>query len=236
MAQTDGCLVCGKELIYSQKKEEAICYICGQTMLSDVKCPDGHFVCDICHSSDANDIIEKFCRKTELTDPLVIANHLMDNRKVKMHGPEHHFLVPAALLAAYYNKLEMPNMRNDMVQIARMRAQMVPGGFCGSHGNCGAAVGTGIFISLITRSSPLAEEEWKLSNMMTATSLFKIAESGGPRCCKRDSFIAIEEASLYLEKHLDLKLDTQSGIKCHFDERNRQCTGPDCAYFEKKDN
>jgi hypothetical protein len=236
MAQTEGCLICGKELIYSQTKEETTCYICGQAMLSDVKCPDGHFVCDTCHSSGANDIIEKFCRKTEMTDPIAIANHLMDNRKVKMHGPEHHFLVPAALLAAYYNHKEQPHMRNDMVQIARMRSEMVPGGFCGSHGNCGAAVGSGIFLSLITRSTPLKEEEWKLSNMMTATSLMRIAESGGPRCCKRDSFIAIKEGCRFIEKYLHVKLNITKDIRCRFVGRNRQCTGTECAFFNKNSN
>jgi hypothetical protein len=32
-----------------------------------------------------------------------MALNLMKNPQIKMHGPEHHFLVPAVLLAAYYN-------------------------------------------------------------------------------------------------------------------------------------
>ncbi|VUT25840.1 MAG: hypothetical protein MOIL_01256 [Candidatus Methanolliviera sp. GoM_oil] len=55
------------------------------------------------------------------------------------------------------------------------------GGFCGYHGDCGAAVGTGIFISLITDATPLSKHEWKLSNLMTAKSLLSIANHGGPR-------------------------------------------------------
>ena len=55
-------------------------------------------------------------------------------------------------------------------------------------------MGTGIFISLITDATPLSKEDWGLANRMTAASLNTIAEHGGPRCCKRDSFLAIMDA------------------------------------------
>jgi len=52
----------------------------------------------------ANDLIEQYCLHTGQTDPLEIAVTLMKNPALKMHGPEHHLLVPAVLLAAFYNQ------------------------------------------------------------------------------------------------------------------------------------
>jgi hypothetical protein len=69
-----------------------------------VRCIGGHFVCDRCHSLAANDLIEQYCLHTGQTDSLEIAVTLMKNPALKMHGPEHHLLVPAVLLAAFYNQ------------------------------------------------------------------------------------------------------------------------------------
>ena len=50
---------------------------------------------------------------------------------------------------------------------------------------------TGMFVSIIFGSTPLADEPFALSHRMTAASLARIGEIGGPRCCKRDSFLSI---------------------------------------------
>ena len=54
-------------------------------------------------SLPAMELIESYCISSKSEDPLELALTVMRNPKVKMHGPEHHFLVPACLLAAYYN-------------------------------------------------------------------------------------------------------------------------------------
>jgi hypothetical protein len=45
---------------------------------------------------------------------------------------------------------------------------------------CGAGMGTGIFISIVTGATSLSIEEWRLSNLATAKSLLSISEHGGP--------------------------------------------------------
>ncbi len=230
MSFTEGCIWCGKELVYAEADERLTCIFCGKISESNVQCPDGHFVCDKCHSASAVDVIEKYCNQTTLTDPGRIARHLMHHPRMHMHGPEHHFLVPAALLAAWYNHQGETDHKPLKIHIARKRAEAVLGGFCGSHGNCGAGVGAGIFISLITGNSPLAEKEWQLSNRMTAEALIAISDSGGPRCCKRDSYISIGRAVKYLEDHFDVSLPLET-INCSFSDRNRQCKLVDCAFY-----
>jgi len=209
---TEGCGICGEELVYGQKTVDTKCIYCLQSVQSVVQCPNGHFICDSCHSSSATELIEKHCGSSKNTDPIKLAIALMKNKVVKMHGPEHHFLVPAVLLASYYNSREEYELKKHKLAIARIRSQAVPGGFCGTHGNCGAGVGAGIFISIITGSTPLAEKEWKLSNTITGKTLLKIAEEGGPRCCKRDSFIAISECIEYLKSEFDHSLPQSTYI------------------------
>ena len=85
---------------------------------------------------------------------------LMQNPHVPMHGPEHHFLVPAMLLAAYYNTIGEPYRKSRVLGLARERSGLVKGGSCGLLGDCGAAVGTGIFIPIITGATPLSLDEW----------------------------------------------------------------------------
>ena len=48
-----------------------------------------------------------------------------------------------------------------------------------------------MFVSIISQSTPLTNEPFALSHKMTAKSLQAISEIGGPRCCKRDSFLSI---------------------------------------------
>ena len=83
--------------------------------------------------------------------PVEIAERLMDCESVAMHCPEHHFIVPAALLTATRLAQGAPReaLEKDL-SLAAQRASKVAGGFCGSWGCCGAAVGCGIFAAVLT--------------------------------------------------------------------------------------
>ncbi len=223
-----GCFICGNDLIYKDKEESQKCMYCQNTFNSNTICINGHYICDQCHASSANTIIEKSCITSRSTDPIKLAIDLMKHPAVKMHGPEHHFLVPAALLAGHYNKAENFSEKETKIKKARTRAEKVLGGFCGTHGNCGAAVGTGIFMSLITNSTPLSKSGWKESNMMTAKALSTIAEHGGPRCCKRDSFLAIYSALEYFDKDVQ----GSKNLICEFSHLNKECIKRKCPFYK----
>ena len=225
------CLICGAELKYEHKPARMQCYLCQEEYESDVKCLSGHFICDKCHRLPANELISRFCIDSQLQDPVELAISLMKHQKVAMHGPEHHFLVPAVLLSAYYNLQNNPVAKVEKINIAQKRAANILGGFCGYYGTCGAAVGTGIFVSLITEATPLTKRQWQLSNLMTAKSLFSLANIGGPRCCKRTSLLSLIEASNFLREHLGVILPVSSDIKCEFSSLNKECIAGDCPFF-----
>ena len=229
---TYNCMICAKNLEYFQDYRPVNCMYCQKEFQSNVTCTDGHYVCDSCHAMDLVDIIEDYCLKTPLDDPMEIALEIMNKSSINMHGPEHHFLVPAVLLTSYYNKIGQKKKLKPKLKVAKMRAKDIKGGFCGFYGNCGAAVGTGIFMSIITEASPLTSESWQDANMMTANSLTEIAKLGGPRCCKRSLFTSIKEAAKYVDERFDVKLyDYQNyNPKCTFKSKNKECIGSKCPY------
>jgi hypothetical protein len=227
-----GCVACGAALVYAAESRELPCFYCGAVGQTSVSCAAGHYVCDTCHSGSANDLIQRFCSAADSTLPLSMAITLMKDRRIKMHGPEHHFLVPAVLLAAYCTETHRPREEKErLIAKARSRAEEVKGGSCGFNGNCGAAVGTGIFVSLITGATPLSRAEWRLANLMTSESLRAIAELGGPRCCKRDSFLALRTAATFLKTELGVALPSEEPVTCEFSPLNRECLKEECPFF-----
>ncbi len=231
MEQRTGCLICGKELTYFPQPVEMECVFCRNTVSTSVQCVDGHFICDACHGSSAMEYITGFCVQSEEENPYSILMQAMDDARIKMHGPEHHFLVPATLLSAYYNTIGEPEKKGEKIPVARNRASKVPGGTCGLWGDCGAAVGTGIFISIVTEATPLSKHEWKLCNLMTSKSLYSMAMQGGPRCCKRNSFIAVKESVKFLNEYFGIELPTERSVRCRYSALNRECKNELCQYF-----
>ena len=108
---------------------------------------------------------------------------------------------------------------------------MIKGGACGFMGDCGAAVGTGIFISLVTGATPLSHREWQQANLVVAKSLMTIAMHGGPRCCKRNTFLAIQGAVAFAAENLDVKIPIDPKVTCQFYGMNTECRTTDCPFY-----
>jgi len=225
------CLICGVNLKYRQEERTEECTVCQSQFSSAVSCEYGHYVCDGCHSLQGNDWIEQMSNASIELNPMNLAIKLMEHPSVKMHGPEHHFLVPAVLLSIYFNIKNETSRKAKAISQARKRAEKVPGGFCGFCGNCGAAVGTGIFVSVLLEASPLTTESWSLSNRMTAQSLSRVADYGGPRCCKRDTFLALQSAVEFSKTHLDVYIGEYSQPLCTFSDLNKECLKNNCPFY-----
>ena len=228
----NNCIICGSEIVYFEKPRPVKCIYCNKDFESDTVCSKGHYVCDRCHSMPALDFIEKHCVSSSSENPIEMADYLMRDKRVKMHGPEHHFLIPAVLLSSYYNTVNKPELKTEKLHIARKRAAKVYGGNCGFLGNCGAAVGTGIYVSILTGATPLSYNEWSLSNLMTSKSLYSIAMSGGPRCCKRNTFLAITDAVTFTKNKFDVKLSSDEKVKCSYSNLNNECLKEKCKFYK----
>ncbi len=223
-----GCLLCGSPLEYSREAVERTCALCGETRLSNCACVKGHYVCDRCHGAgSAAEVIPLLLRSRE-KDPQKLLEEVFALPGVHMHGPEHHYLVPCVLLTAYRNCGGELDLR-DALSEAMKRGRQVPGGACGNWGVCGAAAGAGIYFSILTRSTPLAGEVWDLPLRLAARCLESIAEVGGPRCCKRDSRLAVREAAAFTRERLGVAMPESRPV-CRYMGKNGECIGSRCPY------
>lgn len=221
------CLICKAPLEYLPKGIEMECAICHKKEISTARCVAGHYVCDECHTQGIDQIIGACLGETS-RNPYEILSRLMDLPFCHMHGPEHHVMVGSALLTAYKNaggELDLPKALSEM----QARGRKVPGGACGFWGSCGAAISSGMFLSIVTEATPLAKETWGLSNLMTSASLRAIGTIGGPRCCKRNSYLAITEAVAFAKEHLGVEMEL-SPIRCRHSGQNNQCIGTRCPF------
>ena len=226
----DECLICKAPLVYLNEDAEMTCAICGKTERSKARCTAGHYVCDDCHTQGI-DAIFGVCLASQSKNPIEILNGLMALPFSHMHGPEHHTMVGAALLTAYRNAGGEIDLEKALVEM-RSRGKNVPGGICGFWGACGAGISTGMFISIVTGSTPLKNEPFGLSNKMTARSLSAIGEIGGPRCCKRDSYLSILQAIDFVKEQLGVEME-KGDIVCAYSAQNNQCIRARCPFFKE---
>jgi hypothetical protein len=233
MESVNNCGVCARPLVYGTESIKKTCAICGKEEKTNIYCPEGHYICDTCHSKDAIAILKQVLAESKSIDPAEIIEQVMAHPAVPMHGPEHHAIVPAAIITAVKNTgYPIPEGAIDK---AIERASKVPGGWCGLYGDCGAGVGIGIAVSVLTNATPLTGKERGLAIGGTAFGLSKLIDDQ-PRCCKRSSRRAVEAAVEYLEDKLDIKLTKSRGIQCTYTVRNQQCAKTECPYYPAKIN
>ena len=84
-------------------------------------------------------------------------------------------------------------------------------------------------VSIASGSTPLSVEPFALSHRMTAKSLAAIGEIGGPRCCKRDSFLSILCAIDFAKEQLGVEMEKPKIVCTHF-AKNNQCIGKRCPF------
>lgn len=221
------CLICKAPLEYLEVDEMMECAICHKKENSKTRCVKGHYVCNECHTAGM-DVVIGLCLKETSKNPAEIMNKMMDQSFCHMHGPEHHVMVGAALLTAYKNAGGDIELQQALMEMMN-RGKSVPGGVCGFWGACGAGISAGMFVSIISKSTPLAVRPFGYSNLMTSQALGKIGEVGGPRCCKRDSYLSILAAIDFVKEHFEIEMEKPE-IVCGYSAQNNQCIGKRCPF------
>lgn len=183
------------------------------------------------------DRLREICMETRRAEESMsvtrMLTRLMDLEGLPMHCPYHHFIVPAALLtqSAVFEKRDVSEL-SAWLDLAEERAKTVPAGFCGECGTCGSAVGIGMFLSIYTGATPKSVENWQQANEITGICLQKIAAYPGPRCCKRTSFLAVNEGVPYLNEKLGLEFTVETDPSCTYHNRNAECLEGECPFYE----
>ena len=227
----DECLICGAALEYLDTDEMMECAICHKKESSKTRCVNGHYVCNACHTQGMDAIIG-ICLTETSADPIEIIEKLMAQPFCHIHGPEHHVMVGAAIVTAYKNaggNIDLPAALNEMYS----RGSKVPGGACGFWGACGAGVSAGMAMAIISGSTPLTVEPFAAAHKMTAKALNAIGEIGGPRCCKRDSWLSILAAIDHIAENTGILMDKHDPVCC-YSSQNNQCIGKRCPFSNKQ--
>jgi len=225
---TENCLICGRELVYAEETVSLNCAYCNQSQTTDVYCAGGHYVCDACHRRDAITVLRDVLSTAATDTPLTLLELVMHHPRVPMHGPEHHAMVPAVLVAAAHHAGH--EVAEGTLEKAIRRGSDVPGGWCGSHGSCGAGIGVGIAVSLLTGATPLTGAPRGLAGEATAFVLGRLAD-GYPRCCKRASRTAVIAGVEFIRERLGIPLNQGGPVACHDAARNRECVLRQCPYY-----
>lgn len=232
LTEIKSCILCGDELHSLDYPVETICDYCGKRIKCSTQCENSHYICDTCIKIPANDFIKNVCLKYNDTDPIALAVEIMNTPIIRMFGPEHHFIVPAVLITVVFNKQKRSKDElKDILNIVEQRAINEAPAHCSYNLNqCGAAIGAGIFLSIFMEQSLSTEDEWSLSNQFVAHCLKKVAESGGPRCCKRDTYLSLEGAVEFLKEKFAIELPLCEA-KCTFSARNNSCGHENCSFY-----
>ncbi|WP_407356317.1 DUF5714 domain-containing protein [Methanolobus sp. WCC5] len=225
------CMLCGSDIIHSCETSIAKCHYCGVEEETYIMCKNGHYVCNTCHCRDALKVIENICLNTELQNPIVLAEKIMEHPGVHMHGPEHHSLVPAVLVTTFRN-YSGKKKEADILEAIK-RGSNVPGGFCGIYGACGAGIGVGIAVCILTEATPYTPVERSHANWATSEALRCIADAGGARCCKKATRVSLEEGVAYLSNIFGLNWyeELNMTVKCNYTKHNKECD-LNCGYRE----
>ena len=205
------CLICKAPLEYLKEDMEMEFELCHKKEKSKTRCVNRPYVCNECHIQGIDSLIG-ICMEETSQNPAIILNKMMSQPFCHMHGPEHHIMVGMALLTAYKNSGGDIDLEKTLVEM-NSRGRSVPGGACGFWGACGAGISTGMFLSIVTGSTPLGKDNFGFSHRMTASALEAIGEIGGPRCCKRDSYLVILQAVDFVRENLGIHME-EAKIRC----------------------
>ncbi len=174
---------------------------------------------------------KEICFRTDSKDPFEILQLMISQPDVPMHGPVHHILDGAAFMTAMHNAGVEFDLDKALDELAERGAQM-PGATCGKWGVCGAAASVGAALAVIHGTGPLSDSEYYKDNLrLTSRILARIAEHGGPRCCKRNGFTALDTAVDFVKEIYGISLDKQTYL-CKYSQHNPQCIGTRCPYHK----
>ena len=221
-----GCLLCGKPLVYLSTPQKKICVRCGNTAEANAICEKGHFVCDICHIQDPIDAIKKVCLTSKEEDMIRLLHEIRSHKKIPLHGPEHHAIVPGIILATYRNL--GGNITEEQILTGIRRGTQIPGGSCGFMRVCGAATGVGIAYSIILDSNPVAPEKRQKIQKVVSRVISRISEQKAARCCQRECYIASKEAASVSSVLLPIVLKADFHLTYQQHSINRECIGVRC--------
>lgn len=178
--------------------------------------------------------IQELCLEQDGVNPVKIAQNIMKDSLIDIHGPEHHILDGAAFLTAMHNAGVSFDLKGALAELEN-RGRKMPGATCGQWGVCGSVSSVGAALSILHGTGPLSDDEYYKDNLYFASgALEKIADVGGPRCCKRNAFLSLRTAVEFVKEKYGIELEAGE-IQCEFSAKNEQCLGYKCPFHQARE-
>jgi len=208
------------------------CLFCGQAQTGHVYCPNGHYVCDRCHGQDTFTLIRGLLLAAGGTDPVAVAEGIMQAAPLPMLGCEHAWIAAGALLVAMKNNgvIEVAGEQIDEA-LDRTRQQAI-GAYCGLTGVCGVAVGVGAAFSVLLGAACPKDEPTKAVMQVVARVVEAIAREAGPCCCKNFVRTALTLSREMAKDYLGVGLACAGPVLCVDSHRHPHgCRKTRCRYY-----
>lgn len=231
------CMVCDSTLEYLDEARELTCSYCGKMEQGHIKCPKGHYICDICHNRDTIKVIEDIAFTTKSRDPFEIAELMMSYPGLPMLGCQHAYIAGGAFMAAIKNEGSKNITDKEIKEVFRRAKKQAHGGYCGLTGVCGIAPAIGSCFAVLTGSKCDKDKEQRITMEAVTRVTRSITDLTGPSCCKAYVRTSLKTAVNYLNESLDIVLSSSRSIACgHSAKHPHGCRKARCPYFQRNEH
>jgi hypothetical protein len=225
------CMACEAPLQYNETGQAVSCWDCGHNETSTIICPNGHYICNTCHSDKPLKKLSARARSTNSDVPEDILEEFLALPGLPMHGPEHHAMPGLALLLAC-DHLGI-KLTDGYIEETIRRCMQIPGGTCGYHGACGGAISLGVAVSIFTGATPVKGKARGIAHRATAMALLQCGDEEA-RCCKRASRMTVCAGREFFAAELGIVFPQTQGEKiCSDVARNKECAKMSCRYYQR---
>jgi hypothetical protein len=225
-------MVCGSSLEYLEQAQEVTCSYCGKMEQGHIRCPHGHYICEVCHNRDAMKIIEDIAFSAKSKDPFEIAELMMSYPGLPMLGCQHAYIAGGALMVAIKNEGARGITNEEIKEVFKRTRKQAHGGYCGLTGVCGIAPAIGACFAILTGSKCGTDKEQRITMEAVNRASRAIAYLTGPSCCKAYVWNSLEAATSYLKESLGIVLPSVRAITCNYSEKHPHgCRESKCPYF-----
>lgn len=232
----ENCMVCGGPLEYLTEAVSVTCNYCGKSELGYIRCPRGHYVCEVCHGKGAFDVIKDLAISTVLKDPIAIAETMMGHPSISMLGCEHAQITAAVFMAALKNEGSLKIEDKQIVEAMERSRKQALSGYCGLTGVCGVPIAIGAAFSVILGAECPKDKETSITMHAVARTVDVVANDTGPCCCKSYVRTALGLSHNLAKEYLNVNLPIhREKISCFYIKRHPHgCRASKCLYFPKK--
>lgn len=232
----ENCMVCGGALEYLTEPISVTCIYRDKEERGYVRCPLGHYVCEVCHGKGAYEAVKDLSLSARETDPLALASLIMTHPNIPMLGCENALVAAAAFMTSLRNrKYEGIEDKHIIEAMDRTQRQSISA-YCGLTGVCGVPIAIGAAFSVVLGAECPKDRETAIVMHVVGRVVDAIANDTGPCCCKSYVWTGIAVGYNLAKEYLNVKLPIhRERVTCSYFKRHPHgCQGAKCGYFPKR--